>query len=77
MAGNQRTSLEKQLIKAIKSSDMTSYRISKVSGVSEGVISRFVNTERTITLSTAAKLADALGLELKPAKRYHRKSKGS
>ncbi|MCE3019059.1 MAG: helix-turn-helix domain-containing protein [Pirellula sp.] len=43
----------------------TAYALSKESGVSEPVISRFVRGERTITLDTAAKLCKALGLSLK------------
>ena len=39
----------------------------KRAGVSYAVVHRFAAAERDITLATASKLADALGLELKPA----------
>ena len=37
-----------------------------IPGVSEGALSNFVNRHRSLTLTTAAKLAKALGLELRP-----------
>ena len=56
--------LEKQIRAAIKKSGLTIYRLAKDSGVPQPVLSRFVNAKRGITLSTASKLAEALGLEL-------------
>jgi transcriptional regulator with XRE-family HTH domain len=56
--------IEKQLRKAILQSEMSQYRLAKLSGVSEGVISRFVRKERDIGLKTAAKLAATLKLKL-------------
>ena len=58
--------LEQQLRRAIEASNRTAYRISKDSGVSEGVLSLFLNGRRGITLATASKLAETLGLELRP-----------
>lgn len=48
---------------------MTRYRIAKISGLSEAQLSYFVNGKRSLTLPAAAKLAKALGLELKPTKK--------
>ena len=58
------TYLEKQIREAFKNSGMTIYRLAKDSGVSQPVVSRFVNEKRGITLATASKLAEALNLEL-------------
>lgn len=65
----KQTYLEKQLRKAIESSGLSVYRISKKSGVSEGVLSRFLNGQRGMTLATASRLAESLGLELAAKKR--------
>ena len=58
--------IEKQLIEAIKASGLTLTRLAEISNVSEGMISRFVNGKRGITLTTTAKICDVLGLELRP-----------
>lgn len=65
----QSTDIEAQLLQAIRSSGMTRYRLAKISGVSEGILSLFVNGHRSLTLPTAAKLAKALNLELRPKKK--------
>ncbi len=39
-------------------------QVALAAGVSEGVVCNFVNVKRSITMDTAAKLADVLGLEL-------------
>lgn len=64
----KRTYLEGQLRAAIAKSGLSVYRLAKDSGVSQPVLCRFVNGQRDITLTTASKLAEALGLELKPVK---------
>ena len=65
MAKEQRD-IEALLRRAIESSDMTRYEISRKCGVSQTVLSFFVRGERSMTLATAAKVAKALGLTLKP-----------
>jgi ribosome-binding protein aMBF1 (putative translation factor) len=52
------------LKEAIESSGLTHSRISKSSGVSIGVIDRFVSGKRGITLDTASKIAQSLGMRL-------------
>jgi len=47
----------------------TAYRLSKDTGIHHSVILRFKNGERSLTLSTASKLVEALGLELVQKKR--------
>ncbi len=65
--------IEQQLKKAIlESKDMTRYRLSKLTGVSETVLSLFVNNKRSITMTTAAKIAKAFDLELRPRRRKGR-----
>jgi len=60
--------IERKLRDTIIESKMSRYRISQLSGVSEGQLSLFVNGKRSLTLPAAAKLAKVLGLELKPKK---------
>ena len=56
--------IEDQLRRAILKGPMSRYRLAQVSGVANAVLSNFVNGKRTLTLTTAAKLAKALRLEL-------------
>ena len=56
--------IEEQLRQAIADGGMSRYRLAQLTGVAEAVLSNFVNRKRSITLTTAAKLAEALGLEL-------------
>ena len=58
------TYLERQIRTAIKESGLTIYRLAKDSGVSQPVLCRFANGKRGITLATASKLTETLGLEL-------------
>ena len=51
--------------KAILAGEMSRYRLAKVAGVSEAALSLFVNHHRTLTLTSAAKVAKALGLALR------------
>jgi transcriptional regulator with XRE-family HTH domain len=67
--------IEKQLRKAIEEADITRYRLSMLSGVSQAILSLFMNGKRTITLETAAKLAVILGLELKPTSKTQKKAR--
>jgi len=62
------TSLSTSLKLAIEKSGHTNYQLSKLSGVSQGVLSRFTSGERDITLDTASKIAAALGAELRVKK---------
>ena len=53
---------------AIEKSGLSNYAISQLSGVSQSVLNRFTSGERDITLSTAGKIAAALGAELRVKK---------
>ena len=58
--------IEEQFRNAINTCGMSRYRLSKLTGVSDGVLCNFVKGHRSLTLRTAAKLAKALDLELRP-----------
>jgi plasmid maintenance system antidote protein VapI len=60
--------IEQRLRRAVLESELSRYQIAKISGVSEAQLSFFVNGKRTLTLPVAAKLAEVLGLELRPKK---------
>jgi transcriptional regulator with XRE-family HTH domain len=57
-----RTTLPDGLRQALTNSGKTSYQLMADSGVSHGVILRFMKNERDIRLETAEKLAAAVGL---------------
>jgi len=60
------TDLGGQLRAAIEASGLSRFELSRRAGVAYAVVYRFVGGERTITLDTASKLANVLGLELRP-----------
>lgn len=62
----RKSDIESQLRRAIIESSMSRYKIAKLSGIGEAQLSLFVNRKRTLTLTSAAKVADVLGLELTP-----------
>jgi len=72
MQKDKEIDIEEQLRQAIEKSELSSYQISKLAGISESQFSLFLNRKRTLTLSSAAKIACILGLELNK-KRYHKK----
>lgn len=61
--------IEQKLQDRIVKSKMSRYRISQLSGVGEAQLSLFVNGKRTLTLTSAAKIAETLGLELTEKKK--------
>jgi len=52
------------LKQAIEKSEHTQSKIGELSGINKGQISRFMRDERTLTLESAAKIAETLKLEL-------------
>jgi hypothetical protein len=54
-----------QLRAAIRASGKTHYRIGKDAGVKPEIVARFVRAERDVRAETFAKIAAALGLELR------------
>jgi transcriptional regulator with XRE-family HTH domain len=57
--------IDADLRTAIVGSGLTAYAIAKRADTSPDVVSRFVTGERDVRLGTAARIAAALGLELK------------
>lgn len=53
-----------QLRAAVADSGLSQYRIAKETGISQPIITRFVNGDRDMSLENAGKLADFLGLHL-------------
>ena len=66
---DERPDIQEQLRQAILAGTMTRYRLAKLTGLSQGLLSLFVNSKRSMTLDTAAKVATVLGLEFRPIKR--------
>ena len=56
--------LAKQLKAAYSKSGMTRFMLAKRSGVSYAIVHRFISDDRGITIDTASKLCETLGLEL-------------
>jgi transcriptional regulator with XRE-family HTH domain len=48
---------------------MSCYEIAKRAGVTNSQLSLFLSGQRSLTLTSAAKIARALGLELRPARK--------
>ena len=53
---------------AIEDSGLTLLELGKRAGVHHSALGRFLSGERTLTLPAAAKVCEALGLKLVPAK---------
>ena len=54
----------KALQQAIRDSDLSQNEIARRAGIDPGMVCRFVNGQRGMTLATAARVADVLGLEI-------------
>jgi hypothetical protein len=59
-----RKSINERLRDAIKRCGKSRYRISLESGVSQAVVSRFVNGQTELTLANVEKLCESIGAEL-------------
>ena len=53
------------LVKAFKASGKTVYRVAKDAGIKPEMLARFLSGERDLRLSSAEKVFEALGLELR------------
>ncbi len=69
------TGIESQLRQAILESEMSRNEISRRSGVDRAQLCYFVQGKRTLTLRSAEKIAEALGLELRPTKRSKKRTR--
>jgi len=63
------TDIEIQLRDAILGSGMSRYEIAKQAGVTNSQLSLFLSGQRSLTLTSAAKIARVLGLELRPVRK--------
>jgi plasmid maintenance system antidote protein VapI len=59
--------LTEALKAAIRDSGLSHYRIAKNAGMQPAMVDRFMAGTRDLTLTSAAKIADALGMVLIPA----------
>lgn len=59
-----RKSINEQLRDAIELCGKSRYRISQESGVSQAVLSRFINGQTELTIANAEKLCQSIGVEL-------------
>jgi plasmid maintenance system antidote protein VapI len=62
-----------QLRSAFTDSGLSRFAWAKRAGVSYTIVFHFVAGSRSVTLDTASKLADALGMELRPIDKAKRK----
>jgi transcriptional regulator with XRE-family HTH domain len=61
---NAKKMISERIKEEIERRGLTAYALGKMTKLNPGVIQRFLNGERGLTLATADKIADALGLEL-------------
>ena len=61
---NKPKNIEDVLRETIVNSKMSRYQISRLSGVADSQLCFFVNGQRSLTLKSAAKVAEVLELEL-------------
>ena len=60
--------LDGQLRAAVRKAGLSKYGLAKYAGIDRAVACRFMNAERSLTLTTASKIATLLGLELRSAR---------
>ena len=60
----KRPKLSDQIRRAIMEAPLTRYRIAKVTGIDQAVLSRFVAGKVGLSMATLDALADALGLDI-------------
>ncbi len=67
MAKKTRTSdLAARIRKAFNASGLSRFELARQAGISYAIVHRFMGTDRDITIGTASKLCDVLGLKLRP-----------
>jgi hypothetical protein len=68
-------SFTEQFRAAVLNSTETRYKISKATGISESILSRFVNGKAGLSMDYMDRIADHLGLELVTKSKTTRKRK--
>jgi predicted transcriptional regulator len=58
-----------QLRQAVRTSKLTRYRISQLTGIEESTLCKFIQGERGLSLVSIDRLMDALNLEIKSQRR--------
>ena len=67
--------ISEQLRNLILNADISRYRIAQITGLSEALLSRFVNRVSGLSLESIDKIGECLELEIvRPEKRKRRKS---
>ena len=61
----RRSQVAETLRQVIRDSELSQNEIARRAGIDSGMVSRFVNGERGMTLGTAARVAAVLGLALR------------
>jgi DNA-binding phage protein len=56
--------ITEQLQEAIRSGGMSRYAISKVTGIDQGMLCKFLKGQSSMSFATADRILDALGLEI-------------
>ena len=72
---SKKPKFSEQLRRAIETAPVTRYRIAVETGISEAVLSRFVNSKVGLSMETVDALCDYLGLRLVPEKKPEKKGR--
>lgn len=65
----KRKLISEQLREAVRRADVTRYVISKQTGISQSILSRFLNNGAGLSLANIDKLCEVLGVDLSAGKR--------
>lgn len=66
---SDRLDLAARLRKCIERSGLSRFALAKEAGVSYAIVHRFIGGTRDVTLTTASKSCEVLGLDLQPVRR--------
>ena len=72
---SKKPKFSEQLRRAIETAPVTRYRIAVDTGISEAVLSRFVNSKVGLSMETVDLVCDYLGLKLVPEKKREKKGR--
>lgn len=64
-----KVSFSDQLREAVRNTEMSRYAISQRTGIAQSTLCKFIQGERGLSLESADKLMDLLGLEIRPRRR--------
>ena len=72
---SKKPKFSEQLRRAVETAPVTRYRIAVDTGISEAVLSRFVNSKVGLSMETVDLVCDYLGLRLVPETKPQRKGR--